>query len=126
MILPIINANGLSSNAKVFTDDTSLFSVTHNANSTSKELNNDLVKTDTWAYQWKMIFNPAPSKQSQELIFRRKTKKVHHPPPAFNINNVSETNSQKLLGVVLDNCLSFEDHLKMISSKFSKTIELLR
>ena len=86
-------AAGLSSNAKLFADDTSLFSVVHNANTTAKELNNDLVKIRRWAYQWKMSFNPDPSKQAQEVIFSRKTKKEYHPPLAFNNNNVSETNS---------------------------------
>ena len=46
-------ADNLSSNAKLFPDDTSLFSVVHNANTTVKELNNDLVKISSWAYQRK-------------------------------------------------------------------------
>ena len=57
-----------------------------------------------------------PSKQAQEVIFSRKTKKEYHPPLAFN-NNVLETNSQKHVCVILDNRLSFEDHLKMILNK---------
>ena len=85
-------ADGLSSNAKLFPDDTSLFSVVHNANTTSKELNNDLVKISRWAYQWQMRFNPDPSKQAQEVTFSRKAKKEYHSPLAFNNNNVSETN----------------------------------
>ena len=36
---------------------------------------------------------------------------------AFNNNNVPKTNSQNHLCVVLDNRLSFEDHLKMILNK---------
>ena len=60
------------------------------------------------------------------MIFSRKAKKEYHPPLAFNNNNVPETNSQKHLGVVLDNCLSFEDHLKIILNKVNKTIGLLR
>ena len=68
-------ADGLLSNAKLFADDTSLFCVVHNANTTAKQLNNDLVKINRWAYQWKMSFNPDPSKQAQEVIFSRKTKK---------------------------------------------------
>ena len=76
-------ANGLSSNAKFFADDTSLFSVVHNANITAKELNNDLVKINRCAYQWKMSFKPDPSRQAQEVIFSRKTKKEYH-PLAFN------------------------------------------
>ena len=69
---------GLSTNAKLFADDTSLFSVVYNANTTAKELNNDLVKINRWAYQWKMSFNLDPSKQAQEVIFSRKTKKEYH------------------------------------------------
>ena len=38
---------------------------------------------------------------------------------------MSESNSQKLLGVVVDDHLSFEDHLKMILNKVNKTIGLL-
>ena len=44
-------ADGFSSNAKLFADDTSLFSVVHNADTTAKELNNDLVKISRWGYQ---------------------------------------------------------------------------
>ena len=119
-------ADGLSSNAKIFADGTSLFFVIHNANTTAKELNNDLEKINRWAYQWKMSFNPDTSKQAQEVIFSRKAKKEYPPPLAFNNNNVSETNSQKHLRVVLDNRLSFEDHMKMLLKKVNKTIGLLR
>ena len=118
-------ADGLSSNAKLFADDASLFSVVHSANTTAEESNNDLVKVSSWAYQWKMSFNSDPSKQAQKVIFSRKTKKDYHPPLAFNNNNVRETDSQKDLGIVLDNCLSFQDHLKMILNKVNKSIEIL-
>ena len=43
----------------------------------------------------------------------------------LNNNSVSEANLQQL-GIVLDNCLSFEEHLKMILNKVNKTIGLLR
>ena len=43
---------GLSSNAKLFADDT-LFSVIHDSSSTKNELNDDLVKINIWAYRWK-------------------------------------------------------------------------
>ena len=45
LILIYINdtGDGISSNAKLFADDTSLFSVVHNANTKTKELNNDLL-----------------------------------------------------------------------------------
>ena len=43
----------------------------------------------------------------------------------LNNNTVSETNSQKHLGIALDNRLSFEDHLRMILNKVNKTLGLL-
>ena len=63
---------GLTTNAKLFADDTSLFSVAHDSTLSSVSLNNDLLKISQWAYQWKMTFNPDVSKQAQEVVFSRK------------------------------------------------------
>ena len=59
----------LTTNAKLFADDTSLFSVVHDSASSLVSLNNDLLKTSQWAYRWKMIFNPDVLKQAQEVVF---------------------------------------------------------
>ena len=69
---------GLSSNSRLFADDTSLFSVVRDMTSSANILNNDLSKINNWAYQWKISFNPDPSKQAQEVIFSRKIKKPSH------------------------------------------------
>ena len=68
----------MSSNVKLFADDTSLFSVVPDVNASARELNDDLKKINKWAFQWKMSFNPDPSKQAQEVIFSRKIKKLPH------------------------------------------------
>ena len=68
----------VSSNAELFADDTSLFSVIDNSSTTRNELIDDLVKINNWAYQWRMSFNPDPNIQAQEVIFSRKTKKINH------------------------------------------------
>ena len=65
-------ADELSSNTKLFTDGTSLSSVVHNRDSSAADLNNDLAKISHLAQQWKMSFNPDPSKQAQD-----------HSPPTF-------------------------------------------
>ena len=57
--------DGLSSNAKLLADDTSLFSVAHNINTSAIELNSDLTKINDWAFQRKMSFNLDRSKQAQ-------------------------------------------------------------
>ena len=53
--------NGLNSNAKLFADDTSLFSVAHNVNDSANLLNSDLSKIDKRALQWKMSFHADPT-----------------------------------------------------------------
>ena len=72
----------------------------------------------------KMNFDREPIKQAQEVTFTRKISKKGHPPLALNNNSVLciKANSQKQLGIVLDDRLSFEEHLKMVN----KTIGLLR
>ena len=67
-------ADSLSSNAKLFADDTSLFLVIHDAETSGNELKSDLSHINKRAFQWKMSFNPDPSKMAQEIIFSRKTK----------------------------------------------------
>ena len=52
----------LTTSAKLFSDDTSLFSVVHDSAASSGFLNDDLLKISRWANQWKMIFNPDVSK----------------------------------------------------------------
>ena len=118
-------ADGLSSNAKLFADDTSLFSVIHDVDASANELNNDLYQINKWAFQWKMSFNPDPSKHAQEIILSRKTKKVSHPSLLFNNSIASQTPYQKHLGIFLDTQLTFEEHLKVITTKVNKTIGLL-
>ena len=73
MIYIIDLADELSANTKLFTDDTSLFSVVYNRD--TSVLNNDLVKTSHWAHQWKTSFNPDPSKQAVEVVFSREVDK---------------------------------------------------
>ena len=55
-------SDDLASNQKLFSDDTSLFSVVQNINSIRTNLNSDLGKISDWAFQWKMNFNPEPNK----------------------------------------------------------------
>ena len=76
---------GLTTNVKLFADDTSLFSVVHDTQTSANDLNKDLKITNNWVFQWKMNFNPDPTKQAHEVIFSRETKEIYHPPLVFNI-----------------------------------------
>ena len=77
-------SDNLTSNAKLFADDTSLFSVVHDVNTSAKELNDHLKKVSDWAFQWKMSFNPDLSKQALEFSrhFQSQIKEID--PPTFS------------------------------------------
>ena len=54
--------DGLESNVRIYADDTSLFSVVHDPQLSSNIINSDLSLIKMWAHQWKVSFNPEPSK----------------------------------------------------------------
>ena len=118
--------DNLISNSKLFADDASLFSVINDKHLSANKLNQDLNRINNWAFQWKMSFNPDPSKQAQEVIFSRKLQKSTHPTLSFNNNTVTQSVTQKHLGMFLDTKLDFQGHLKNIFNKVNKTIGLLR
>ena len=64
------------SNIKFFADDTMLFSIVKDPVISADDLNHDLDVICQWAYQWKMEFNPDPSKQATEVLFSCKKKLV--------------------------------------------------
>ena len=115
LVLIFINdlSEVLSSNAKLFADDTSLFSVIHDSNTSALELNSDLVKINRWVFQWKMNFNPDHKKQAQEGIFSRKSKAISHTPLVLNDNNVIQISLYRLPSHSQDDFQAFIDNLEM-------------
>ena len=69
----------------------SLFSTVRDPAKCAKVLNDDLLKVSNWAFKWKMIFNPDITKQAQEVIFSRKSKKTVHPAVYFSDAPVEKT-----------------------------------
>ena len=86
-------SDDLTTNVKVFADDTSLFSLVHNMNKSTTNLINDLNKIKNWAIHWKMNLNANPSKQAQEVIFSRKLQKINHNQVYFNHNSIKQVPS---------------------------------
>ena len=63
-LLFLIYINDLEIGIKLFADDTIIYSVVHNPTLTASVLNHDLEIISQWAHQWKISFNPEPSKQA--------------------------------------------------------------
>ena len=87
-LLFLISINDISvnleCNVKVFADGTSRFSLVRDPNESSTKLGTDLGGVAWWAHQWKMSFNPDPSKQAVEFHFSHKINPVDTPPVYFN------------------------------------------
>ena len=128
LFLTYINdlSNNLSSNAKLFADDTSLFLVVHDMNQSGINLNDDLGKKSNWTFQWKMSFIPDINKQEEKVIFSCKLQKSNHPSLMLNSTTVTQSEIQKHLGMFLDSKLNFKEHIQNVLSKVSRIIALLR
>ena len=118
--------DGLKSNAKLFADDTSLFTIVKDKNESANILNDDLQLISSWAYKWKMLFNPDPKKPVQEVLFSRKNQIRNHPTISLNNIQVERTNFQKQLGLILDEKLNFKQHVDSAISKVNKGISVIK
>ena len=58
-------ADNIMSDVKLFSDDTSVFNVVFDTDISAEVLNQDLRAVQDCSYQWKMSFNPDPTKQSK-------------------------------------------------------------
>ena len=61
----------------------------------------------------------------QEIVFSRKISQRNHPGLMFNNSIVNVTSVHKHLGMIFDSKLSFNEHLKSVLKKISKTVGLL-
>ena len=129
-LLFLIYINDLEVNIKskvnFFADDTMIFSVVHDPLISASDLNHDLQNINTWAYQWKMSFNPDHNKQAVEMLFSQKVHEIYHPPLFFNNSIVCKVDSHKHLGLSLDPKLTFINHINDKIKAAKRSIGILK
>ena len=89
-------------------------------------LNKDLELINNWAFQWKMQFNPNRNKQAQELCFSKKAGNQKSLDLIFNKSNVASSSSVKHLGMLLDSCLNFNEHVQSKTNTCYKITGLIK
>ena len=114
--------DSINSEAKLFADDTSLFTVVYDVDIAADKLNRDLEIISNWAHQWKMQFNPDINKQAVQVIFSQKKEAVPHPLVFFNGPEVVVKAEHKHLGTTLDSKFSFQSHIREAIIKGRKGI----
>ena len=118
--------NKLKSNAKFFGDDTSLFTIIKDENKSANVLNNDLSLISEWVFNWKMLFNPDPTKPAQEVLFSRRKKTLCHPTLSLNNIQVERVSFQKHLGQILDEKLNFKQHIERAIVKINNGVAVIK
>ena len=101
--------NNISSNIKLFADDTTLFVEVTDCNESADILNQDLARVKSWADQWLVKFSPEKTK-----LMTCSFKSTNHPPIIFDNSLLTETKSHKHLGLTLNSNLSWSSHIDNI------------
>ena len=100
----------LSSSPKLSADDTSLFSVVRDLNTSANEIKYDLKMIEAWVQ--KMSFNWDPFKQTKSNISSPIRNKPHHPDIISNVSPVTQALTKNIckgfltVNLILMNCIS--------------------
>ena len=119
--------SNLENDLLAYADDATLVAVVPSPNmrtAVADSLNRDLAKISDWCTSWGMKLNP--TKTQSMIMGRSRTEYPHHSSLYINGIALTTTTSFKVLGVTLDSKLTFEDHIRSVSSSVAQKIGLLR
>ena len=114
---------GITSNIRLFADDTSLFIVIEDARIASDVINNDLRIISQWANDWQVKFSP---EKTEAMLFTRKQVPSTKFDLKLNEIIISEVEQHKHLGVLFQSNCSWHSHVKQIATKVGPLINCLR
>lgn len=113
--------NGITSNVKLFADDTSMSLSLNNHVTRTEIINADLLKINIWAMHWKVKF----SEEKTELLnFVRGNNVVL--PLTFGTVQLCDTDKHKHLGLVLQNNCKWEEHIRSIVKKVTMLLSCMK
>ena len=85
------------------------------------KINNELSKIHKWLTANKILIN----KQKTKFMILSYNRNVMIPTITIGGNIIEETDTFKLLGIYIDNHLTFKDHIHKIAIKISKSVGIL-
>ena len=115
--------NDIGSNIRLFADDTSLYIVVTDPDTSAELLTSDLVKTEDWAEKWLVTFQPP---KTNSLVISRKVNKPAHPPLFMQNQQIKEVDSHKHLGLYFSNDGTWHHQIQYIKDKAWTRINTLR
>ena len=107
-------------------DDTSLTYASNNIDDINDKVNDDLRRVFVWLAANKLTINL--SKTEFLLIGSRQRLSGFHTTPLLTINGkqITQASSARSFGVIIDENLSWEDHIQSISKNVSSGINALK
>ena len=115
--------NDITSNIRLFADDTSLYVIVDQPNTAASILNNDLSRIHEWAKKWLVSFNPS---KTESLTISKKINQPIHPPLYMNNIMINSINDHKHLGLTLSSDGSWKTHLNSTLIKAWSRVNILR
>ena len=106
----------------LFADDTSVFMEGTNYDKVIDIVNKELELINIWLIANKLTVN---IKKTHYMMFHRTRIKYNIRDITINGKNVAYTKNTKFLGVIIDNKLTWSDHIIYIKNKISKSIGII-
>ena len=103
----------------LFADDTNIFLEGMSYNKIILEMNTELYKIETWLAANRLTLN---INKTHYMIFHRSRLKASHCDVILNDNIVKRVTSTKFLGIIIDEKLSWKQHIEYVKNKISKSI----
>ena len=113
----------IGSNIRLFADDTSLYIIVMDSDTSAELLSSDLTKIGDWADQWLVTLQPP--KTDSLVISRKINKPVHHPLLMQN-QQIKEVDTHKHLGLHFSKDESWHHQIQYIKDKAWTRINTMR
>lgn len=114
----------LKGELSLYADDTTLFYYGNNIDNVIRDSQDDLNILNVWFQCNLLTLNVS---KTHYVIFSAKNKKINDfEPPKINNTNISRSDCEKYLGLILDNKLTWKEHIKYVKSKLISLTGVLR
>ena len=108
---------------RLFADDTSLYIVVENPNTSAILLNSSISTIHSWAEDWLVDFS-AP--KTDAMVITRKRIKPNHPPLIMDNVVITEVDRHRHLGITFSSDLNWQNHITEIKTKAWQRLNILR
>ena len=113
----------IGSNIVLYADDTSLYIIVTDPDTSAELLSFDLMKIDDWIEKLLFTFQPL---KGDSLIMSRKINKSAHPPLLMQTQEIKEVDSHKHLGLHFSQYGSWHHQIPYINNKAWTRINIMR